>query len=341
MRWIFLLCLMAGAFGHSSWNEEFDLQTEQLLEHFPNLKSDQYQLFTHTRKRLLNDEKLYKKVAKEPLNVKKIWIYPKDLLVIKKRRNNHIHELFAWEVACLLGGSLYVTPSFPLEVAGKRVIIQKLEPLVYRKEKITKSFTAALKKVSLITYWKAHLTAYILGLGDLAACNIGISPEGQIRFFDTESSFSYHNHPIRTSFGFTTGFIAESLEWPQYEEMLDERAEKSLQDFVEGLAYLEEQIDAYRGYRSFDLSEEGLRYRLNKVRNFTFCRGRSFRDFYAEVYPRIALGLDELSQIVSRIYREPVGHGRALFFICRYANRTSLAIKEKKRIEEWLNRYVD
>ena len=341
-----LFCALLILFcGHvkADWNQDFDATTASHVEQFPHLQVPQYfqrmAFFSEMRQLLLEDAAFVNEVQKTPLEAKKI-ILKKDLgLIIKKRRNNHIHEFFAWELSFLLGFHDYVTPSFPVEVGGKKVIVQETEDFV-RGDKMGGGYPEKLmQKVSLETYWKANLQAYLLGFGDLAGPNIGISPVGQVVFFDNESSFSYHNRPERVADFFTMGFISQTFDWPHYRAALDAQSAEGLKKFVSGILANESYIALYLASRAH-FPDGGFLERLEKVRGFSIKKGTCFRDFFGSLYPKLSLGLDKLNALVSEIYQRPVDHGSALFFSCRYIKKYALTLEQKKKFRSWLNKYV-
>ncbi len=330
---------------YADWNQDFEEKTRDLIEQIPELQKEvywnSYNDFIQIRDIVLLDRSIGKKIARTALEDKLTLLSSSDQVVIKKRRNNHIHELFAWEVACLIGASDYMIPSFPVEIEGKRAILQNKEPFIYGKGKIGMPSSHTLRTVSLETYWKAHFCAYLLGIADLVSQNIGIGEDGKILFFDAEVSFSYLNKPFRTASGFSTGFIAASLAWPQYNKALDVKTVQSLQDFVSNLSNIEDTLRLYGELRSFSVLSEDLAYRLDKVRNFVIEEGQTFQDFFSFIYPKMGLGLDKLSYKVGQILQKKVSHGEALIFMTRQVHREKLSPSQKASLEKWLDTYIE
>ena len=197
-----------------------------------------------------------------------------------------------------------------------------------------------IKKVSIETYWKAHLKAYLLGLGDLLGRNIGISPDGKIRFFDAEYCFFYKNHVHQSGEVIGMGFLAESFDWPQYRDPLDKKTAESLRAFVQGLGSLEENFSLYEHLRTVSLFTEGTYERLQKVRTFLLEEGKTFRDFVGFLYPSIDPGLDQLNQIVGRIYKRKVDHGASLIFLSQHIVKYKLSQEQRREVREWVDYYV-
>ncbi|MES2200481.1 MAG: hypothetical protein V4489_10010 [Chlamydiota bacterium] len=339
-----LLCM--GSFAlYADWNQDFEERTRYLIERMPELQKEtyihSYEDFLQIRNPLLQDQSIRKKMAYTSLENKLTLLTSSDRVVIKKRRNNHIHELFAWEVSCLLGVSDYMLPSFPLEIEGKRAILQAKEQFSYGKGKMELPSLSLLRTVSLEGYWRAHFCAYLLGIADLVSKNIGIGEDGKILFFDAEVSFSYQNKPFRTKEGFSTGFIMASFEWPQYSRPLDAKMCKSLQDFVARLSNIEDTLRLYEELREFSFLGEGLADRLDKVRSFALEEGKTFEDFFCFVYPKLGPGLDKLSRRVSRILQKKVGHGASLMFMTRDIHRHKLSPENKASLEKWLDTYIE
>lgn len=339
---ILSVCFFTSLFG--DWNEKFDRQSRFLSEQIEEFRGEYqeiYKSFMKMRKGVLKDFLLHKQISMTALDQRMILLRPKEGFVVKKRSNNSILELFTWELSYLLGGSGFLVPSFPIELSGKKVILQKMEPFTFNKDKVMEDIPKEAKKVSVEEYWKAHLQAYLLGLGDLVGQNIGINALNHIRFFDAESSLHYQNTVERTTRSFKPGFICQSLEWPQYKEPLDQKTAANLRRFVDSMSFLEVKLEKYLFYRPAPVDVDGLLFRLEKVRTFLLQEGVSFRDFYGFLFPKIAPGLDELSSIASDILQRKVGHGSALILICRWIDRHELSNAQRQRIENWIVRYVD
>lgn len=341
---LFFLLLLLSTPLQADWNQDFDHQTKLLTEEIPSFKSpeyiNQYAFFMKARETLLHDQEVQKKIAATDEGTKIIFLEKDKNLVLKKRRNQHIHELYAWELSLLLGSLEFFVPSFPVEIDGKRVIVQKLEPFAYGKGRGEIHTDKNLRKVTLETYWKAHIQAYLLGHCDLAGRNIGISPDGKIRFFDNESCLTYRNIPTRNEFTFSSCFISQSLDWPHYRRPIDEKTAKELETFVQSFSDVEKQIHIYMKNRSMSLNEPGFLYRLERIRSFKIAPGSTFRDLYGALFPRMSPGLDELNRIVEKIIKQPVEHGTALFFITRKMKKYTLSLEDKAEIQRWIDTYI-
>ncbi len=341
---VFFICISSCFYGN--WNRTFDESTEQLLSQLIDVDKQAYEkeyaLFIQAREKYLQDAHLRKQIAAMASSDKEIILSSKkNETLIKKRRNNHIYEAFAWEISSLLGSCSCIAPSLPIDIGGKQVIVQKMESFFIPEKEPTSLKKTIIKNVSLDAYWKAHFQAYLLGMGDLVGRNIGVSKEGEIRFFDIESSFKYQNQPIRWEQSFYTGFVSQSLAWAQFRKPLDSETIASLKQFVASWAHLEENMAIYLTYRPFPLDVEGFFYRLDKIRAFPLEEGSTFEDFYRFIFPGIGLGLEELSSILSRILQKKVNHGEALIFSCRKLKKTELSSKENKEVQKWLATYVN
>ena len=329
---------------YCGWNEEFDASSRSVIETFLELQGDSYMdsyaFFSAARNSLLKDSSLRKQCKGSSDEDRFRIIDDVRGIVIKKRQKQRIHELYVWEVSCLLGASEFVVPSFPVEIAGQKMIVQPMEFFAIGRgeEKVPPS--SFVKKVPLHEYWKSHLAAYIMGLGDLVGINIGVNSRGVVRFFDTESSFRYVNQPRSVKKLFKTGFVMESFEWPHYRKALSEQDVEELERFILGLSQLEEKIERYLEYRPFEVDLEGLFYRLAKVRSFSFEAGRSFREFYGYLFPRMNEGLDELNHIVGHIVKRRVDHGASILFACRRQEHYKMSSEERKSLQKWINVYI-
>lgn len=322
---------------YADWNEDFDAQSHQLVECVPDLQNPhyfhEYDSFIEIRKILLHNKSL-KKTIKEERNDHKLVIYQnKDNLIIKKRRNNCINELFVWELSYLLNASEFVVPSFPVQMEGKTVIVQKRELIVTGKEESNCPPEKIVEAVSLRTYWKAHFLAYLLGFRDLAGRNIGINPEGLIRFFDNEASLRYNN-----GLEITIPFVSQSFDWPQYRIPLDIQTVDYLKHFVKSLSHFESKLQQYLSIRQIPFSQEDFAVRLEKVRRFPLKKGACFRDFYGQIFPELDPGLDDLNRIVERIVGRKVDHGSALFFLLR-KKKHPLSDQEALALDLWAQTY--
>jgi hypothetical protein len=332
----------------SDWNDRFDRETEKLFIELPELKMkgrETYEDFYFLRSNLLRDGSLKRQLKNASALEKFVLLRPRQGMVIKKRENNRIHELFVWEVSLLLGSSSCFVPSFPVEIEGKRVIVQQMEPIIFgrvgEKKDGEMPSLRAINSVSLVEYFKAHLQAYLFGVCDLLGRNIGISPEGKIRFFDAEASFRYQNFPCWGGDHVSIGFLAESFDWPQYRKSLDKKTAESLQLFVSNLVEIEKKLELYQKYRGVSIVSPELLHCLEKIRSFSFVEGKSFRDFFGTIYPELNKGLGELTRIVSKIYGTEVDHGAALTFVFRHMSRYPMSTESRIEIRDWVSRYLD
>ena len=340
----FLLFFFSTLSLFSDWNEQLDQQTSQLLQELPALNTTSYRslysFFQSSREKILHDHQLLHTFTATTPAKKFHFASPKYSLMLKKRRNNHIHDVYAWEVSYLLKASQYLSPSFPVEIATHRIVIQPIEKFEVGKGKSEAHSPATLQKVTLETYWKAHLTAYLLGLADMAGRNIGVTLDGTIRFFDTEISFCYFNTPIRTETSFTSGFILQSFDWPHYRQPLDPSTTKKIRAFIQALDHVEKDLAIYRKYRPLAIPEEGFLTRLNLVRTFPLKEGLSFRDFFGFTSPKMSSGLDQLYRIVNGIVKRKGDHGSTLFYTCRWMKNQSLTPEQHAAIHHWIDEYI-
>lgn len=329
----------------AGWNEDFDAATVAISNDLPLLQNSQYQKdyqwFVGIRPALVKDKAVIRQLQKSDPQ-KKLMIIDKDLkIIIKKRRNNHIHDFYAWELSYLLGSNRYILPAFPVEIGGIRTIIQHLERFEFG-DKLTGSYSkGTVETVSLQTYWEAHIQAFLLGFSDLAAANIGINSKGIIRFFDNEASLIYFNTPFRTELSFSTGFICQSFDWPQFSAPLDQATADSLRSMINNLSHLEEDLQIYTSDRPVEIPFERFQHRLELLRNFNFQEGVTFRDFYATVFPRLNAGLDELNRLVNKILKRDVGIGSTLFYATWKIRKNPPPSKQRAALERWIQTYID
>jgi len=315
-----------------------------LLTYLPDSEIEEYKKcyenFMYIRAGCLEDSGLKKKIASMTNSDKEIILRPKEKVVLKKRRENHIYEVFAWEISTLLGSYSCVVPSFPVDIEGRLIVMQKMESFAIREKGTKFPKEEIIRSVGLDAYWVAHLQAYLLGMGDLVGRNIGVNKKGQIRFFDIESSFKYKKHPTKSENSCSTGFIAQSFAWDQFRAPLDRTTVVFLQQYITSLVLLEERMAVYLAYRPFNLDEEGFLYRLRKIREFSLEKGKTFEDFYRFIFPEVGVGLDELTFIVSQILQKNVTSGEALYFIHKDVKKQRLRKEERGEIQKWLTTYI-
>ena len=352
-KWLSIIALAVFFTSHklcADWNSDFDQETDALIKELPALQHTDYARerseFKTIRTKLLKSKSLVNKIQKMDL-MEKALIKKKSLsVIVKKRNNHHIHDLYPWELSFLLGSNAYITPSFPMEIGGFRVIVQKLEPFEFGERISGRDMGGGyskntIEKVSLETYWKAHLQAYIVGLSDLVVSNIGVNSKGIIRFFDNEACLIYYNAPFPRVNTFSTGFICQSFDWDQYRKPLDSKTAFVIQDFIRGLGNFEESLKIYCRIRNIALSFDAVRHRLNILQNFPVREGTTFQDFFAAVFPKMSPGLDGLCNIVSRLLHKPVGHGTALFYATRHAKKKLPPPEMQAALTTWVNTYVN
>ena len=325
-------------------DEAFDATTIATWEALSclHVKSYQesYEFFLQLRKKLLRDGALHKLFSSLTNEDKQIFPNPKEGFVLKKRPRQRILEFYAWETSFLLDEESSIVPSFPLWIADCGVIIQEMEPFLFGKGKQEMPPLKEIQKVSLEEYWLAHLRAYLLGLGDLLGRNMGINPQGKIRFFDAEYAFFYTNLLYREDYSIVMGFRAESMDWSQFTQPLDRKTVQVIQKFIVGLEGLEERLQIYEQMRHVTLFSQGAYERLQQVREFPLQEGVTFNDFLFWIYPSLQGGLEPLQEIVSAIYKRKVGPGTALIFLSQYACKRLIADKYKERLRAWIDLYI-
>ncbi len=332
----------------ADWNGTFDAKTAQLIEALPALKHPDYLeklvFFKKIRVKLLKDSSLVSKIKNSsPDN--KVMVKKSNLnVIIKKRRRDGIDDFFAWELSYLTGSNAYVLPSFPVKIGGQKCIVQILESFDLGSKDGGGYPASSLNKVTMETYWKALLQCSVLGIGDMVATNIGISPKGIIRYFDNEVSLSYHNIPERTTIGVSMGFTTQSLDWPHYRRSIDYNTMKNIKSFIRKFSHFEKDITTYSQYRNINYSKNNLKERLDTIRAFPLREGSSFRDFIGWIYPKMNFGMDELNVIVASFMNKRVSeidHGTSFFFMSRRIKKYRATETQARVVEQWIKRYVD
>jgi hypothetical protein len=341
-----LLCmLIISASIFADWNGQLDEKTQNLWEQFSCFQTKESEsllkFFVKVRQALLEDESLVSDMLDCSKEQKFLLFRPKEKVVLKKRVPTHLQEPFVWELSQIFGFTHCVVPSFLVEIGKKKVILQPMESFTFSRQLGELPSKSRLKKVLLQTYWEAHLCAYLLGLGDMVGRNIGVTRSGNIRFFDVESCFRYQNTPKSSGCFFKTGFVLQSLEWPQYRQALDEQTAQALRSAISELTSAQEKLDLYLQYRPLYLDRDGFSERLKKLQEFDFAEGRSFRDFYGFLYPKLSPGLDKLASIVSKIMEQKVDHGTALLGVSRRLKKYKISSSQKKELQKWVDEYVN
>ena len=351
----FIVCLCLHSLLAADWNAEFDEHTNQLIQELPQLQNEDYlqnhHYFMQARQKLLKNGDLRARLSSADASDKFMIQMDHLDLMLKKRKRDRIQDLFAWEMSYLLGSNVYFLPSFPLEMGGKKVILQRLEvfelePSVAGGSSFTRDqFKKKVRKISLETFWKAHLHAYLVGMYDLTARNIGVNSKGNIRFFDNESCFHYSNAVEKFRGGFKMDYKCQSFDWPQFVAPLDKQTVRKIRSFIRDLAGCEKKMHTYLLHRypdfSLEFSEAELGQRLENIRNFQVDEGTTFRDFFGFLYPQMSPGFEELVQIVQSLLGPHVGYGTALWFMYRWVDTHPLSSQDKQKLKRWVRSYVD
>lgn len=343
---LFSIFLIGHIYG--DWNQQYDEQTEillmQLIEPNTGAYRNCYEGFQQIRKKYLADAAFEERVLNRYWDSKEISYKPDDKIVFKRREKNNLKEVYVWEISSLLlRGSSFI-PAFPIAVGGKLCLFQKHEIFSIAKGEDFFPAKEVLDSVSTKSYWEGHLQAYLFGIGDLVGRNIGVTQEGDIRFFDAEDSFSYYEPPKYPkqvgAAGFCTGFYTHSLGWPQFEQRLTEQDVLALKKIVDSWEHLEENIQIYCALRSIPLDIEVFCCRLQRIRSFPLKTGVSFKDFYAHLFPRVGKGMDELRKIMSGILGRKLSYGEAIVFGRIGVRLLGASEKDKKKVYQWLKEYI-
>ncbi len=348
-----MTCLLVHSALGADWNADFDEHTNCLVQELPQLQNGDYlqnqHYFIQAREKLLKNSDLCTRFKSAQEKDKfMVQIDQMDLL-LKKRKKDRIKDLFTWEISYLLGSNAYFLPSFPMEIGGKKVIVQRLEAFEFgipsEGSPIGKLPHKLIKKISLETYWKAHLQVYLLGMYDFTAQNIGVNSKGILRFFDNESCFHYSNAIEKFQGGLKIGYKCQSFDWPQFKKPLDKRTAQKVRNFMRSFTGFENKMEIYLSHRYPDFSKDfemgELIQRLENLRNFQVEEGVSFRDFFASLYPQLSPGLEDLVQIVRGILGQKAGYGTTLWFMSRWIHTHPLSAQDKEALESWVGAYVD
>lgn len=295
--------------------------------------------FEAVAEELRQDKKLMKTI--EHASSKSKFFFKREALgvVLKKRPRNNVKEVVAGEIAQLLDSDPALVRSYAMKVGKKEVVLQRLEPLVYGREGRGHP-KEVVKRVSLVNYWKGHIQAYLLGLSDLVARNIGVSPDGKLRFFDNETAFKYCHTPTRTKLSFLSGFVAETFDWPHYRKKLDKKSARLLKRYIQSLSRFEAELPLWAAERAF-APPEGLLEALHNIRQFKIREGVTFRDLYGTLFPTLNLGLDKLNRLASSVLHRKVDHGSSLLLATRWIKHRKLDSRDYKDLQKWISAYVE
>lgn len=268
------------------------------------------------------------------LNHDRAQVLPYTNYYIKKRLYDNVNDLYAYELSSILNAS-NVPAAVACTIASHRCILQEsilMHVGVYNKPLPFK----ILSSVPLEEYWRAILLSYVLGLCDLHEGNVGISLQGEVIYFDNDGLRFYTNKLHRSSTGIRSFFITSLMDWPQYEAAVDEKLAEDLKDLLLFWKSCGDRIRQYGTIRSLDKGYiQSILSRIEIALSFPFQMGATFRQFYAFLFPQIAIGLDDLSARVSGLLKERVGHGRALYwYIKRQESKTI-----PPEIVSWLTQY--
>jgi len=341
---VFFILLGWCSFVVADWNDDFDVHSKQLVQilpEFTGLYQAEYEEFLDIREELLSDAVLSKSIARAKDDDKFMVILAREGWIVKKRREQNTYENITWELSCLLDVRELIPPAYPLRIGDNYVILQKMGSFVFGDKKTKIPPAKYIRRVSTSHYWKALLTAYILGLGDLVGRNIGISPEGTIVFFDTESAFHYQKK-ARSVGGLKVAlaFMAQALDWQQSRDPLQGSDLYEVEAFIQGLAGFEEKFLRYCQCREFPSPQENILYRVRQVQTFPLTVGKTFYDFYAFLEPGIMEGFDELSKLVSPILGRKAELGSLLVFLAREKRKFVISSRRQKHIHQWIIEYV-
>jgi len=336
MKWLLMMGICIYGYGTS------------FMETFPELihpYATAYEQFVLFRDELSSYPSLYKQCAKADKEEKWMYMLPREGWVLKKRRRDNVNEVWTWELSCLLGTGTRVLPAFVLEMGDNAIVAQQMERFVFGEKKTKIPPRRLLRSVSVGEYWKAFLMAYILGFHDLVGRNIGITPQGQIIFFDTESAFRYDIETKRVGpIQISCAFIAQAFDWPQAQMILRGQDLLGVQEFVSELSLFKERIERYVQGRTLVFSLEQILERVQTVEQFfqqAWQHEVCFYDFYAFIEPRFMQGFSELCVLLSSIMERDVALGSALFFLSRQAKRYKLSHRDQEKLHAWIEKYVD
>jgi hypothetical protein len=332
------LSLVGGLYA--DWNKDFDLSTQHVMGLFKELRSDEYMdshlFFMEGRERLLRDSSLVSRFRL--CSSREKFMEFRGDFICKKRKGTNIKDFFAWELARILGDRHFVVPAFPMEIGGKQVVVQRKESFSCAEHFTDSLPDEIVKTVSLESFWKAFIIAYVLGYSDLSSKNIGVNQQGKIRFFDNEASFKYELNNKKKPFDVL--FWAQAFDWPQYRAKIDDQLALRLKKFIKGFDSFEAKLSLYSKVRRFSVDQGKIKNRLKKARFFRLKDGVSFFDFYQFAFPELAKGLDSLVEIVEEIAGRRVGHGSAISFIVKRDIAERVNPEQFEKIRRWVECYA-
>jgi hypothetical protein len=257
-----------------------------------------------------------------------IFFIPGVDVVVKKRKQDCLKEVCAWEISSWLGSFCPIIPTFPIEIGNHSVVIQRKEVLFAK--------GMGIERIPVAAYWETFLLAYILGCRDLSLEDMGIDSTGRIRLFDLQGCFHYDS-PKAHKGRFHPGFWTELLCFPHYRMPLAAADVGRIKQFIALLQCIEDNIRTYLFYRScsFNIDLDALFFRIYQVKNFLLFEGVTLCDLYKHLFPCMGEGLDELRLIIGSTKYMPIDHGEAL----RFLMRGSFSHKTRKQIQKWISSY--
>ncbi|NGX53783.1 MAG: hypothetical protein K1000chlam4_00502 [Chlamydiae bacterium] len=343
-RSVVLVLSFSSILAFANWNDDYLADSLRLSRTVQCMNNDFYVSrllsFEELKNHLIDDSELNAALKSNSVADKIIYWREQANCIIKKRPHDRINDAYVWELSLLLSMPDCVVPTYPVEIANKKVVIQNLENLTFGSWIVIPNHES-VRSVSLEDYWKAHLLAYILGFSDLSGMNIGIGDDQKIRFFDNEDVFSGNSAPCRSGRFFQVEFVSTAFDWPQYRAPISHNFAQELGAYATSLLDKKGELMHYVQIRNIPPgAEHGIQERMELLSQFAFSEGTTFRDFYAFLYPNMASGLDELSDLVGKILNRKIDHGIAVFFATRTIRYWGLSEEVQFELDQWIEKYI-
>lgn len=327
----------SSSYVFKDWNDTFLESSNILVEKLDSFKHSNFQDKIKLLQEIKFDiEKNHfdQDISKLSLETKENFF--KDEYVIKKRPGDHIFESHCWEIAILFSSD-YVTPSYPLKIGNNTVIVQPMEQVKVA-DRTMKNLPKESSTVSLKNYFLSHIFSFLVGAQDLSGKNIGITPEGNIRFFDNEDVFNF-GALQKSELSFFAPFLSTAFDWNQYRQPIDADLAKDITNYINELNHKKMDLEKYAKIRN--LPNEitfGILSKMDTLNGFKFEKGTTFRDFFIYLYPKLS-NLDGLKKqvkdiLVSHDYIDEsvvVDDGVALFYTTKAIRYLEPNTEEQKK----------
>lgn len=263
-----------------------------------------------------------------------------------KERSQKNKEVICWDLCYLFDCSEYLAPTLSLSFSS---FTGSYQPYITAKihNQLFQDFSHLFhrhERISLFSFWKINLLAYLLGHLDLVTPNIPITRRGEVILFDNEATLSSTNTMRGSTEGLSLPLVNYMVEWPQAKKQLSKRDAKELNALAEKWKDLD--LNAYLShpYTRVQLSEEekkALEGRVHTlIQHFPISEGLTYEEFFKALFPSFFNGIDEILPTVQRITGQNLTPYSTLVFIssCR-SWWENLSEEDNQLLLNWVDKY--